>query len=287
MNLVRNNESLRSLSQIFTPSAIRKVVKNFEFESHKTKVRKHLEYIDSTNFTEVIKFVYERLEANYRNEYVYKNTLLNQKLLDEHKLDDTVVLDEFRVGSSIADFVLLNGEVRIFEIKTELDGFEKLTKQIEDYQKFADKVFIVISHKSSKKIFETYKNSPLGIISYTNEGKLETTKEAVSFTDNFTHATIFKTLRKSEYLSIIKELFGFIPKVPNTLIFKECLSLVNNIEVKEFQKLAFDKLKQRNLRCSELLKSEQTPKELKHICYTLNLSDDEYKNLYNYLNTKI
>ena len=287
MNLVRNNESLRSLSQIFTQSAIRQVVKKFDFESHKAKVRKHLEYIDSTDFTEVIKFVYERLEANYRNEYIYKNALLNQKLLDEHSLDDTIVLDEFRVGSSIADFVLLNGEVRIFEIKTELDGFEKLTKQIEDYQKFADKVFVVVSHKCSTKILDTYENSPLGIIAYTDDGKLKTIKEAISFTDNFNHTTIFKTLRKSEYLAIVKKHFGFIPEVPNTIMFKECLSLISNIEVKQFQRLAFNKLKQRNLRCSELLRSEKTPKELKHICYTLNLSDDEYKNLFNYLNTKI
>ena len=287
MNLVRNNESLRSLSQIFTPSAIRQVVRNFEFESHKRKVRKHLEYIDSKDFTDVIKFVYERLEANYRNEYVYKNTLLNEKLLNEHSLDETIVLDEFRVGDSIADFVLLNGEARIFEIKTDLDGFEKLEKQIKDYQKFANKVFVVIGHKSSKKIFEIYKNSPLGIIAYTHEGKLKTIKEAVSFTDKFNHLTIFKTLRQSEYLAIIKSYFGFVPEVPNTLMFKECLNLASSIEVNQFQRLAFNKLKQRKLKCSDLLQSEQTPKELKHICYTLNLSDNEYKNLYSYLNTKI
>ena len=287
MNLVRNNESLRILSQIFTPSAIRQVVKKFEFESQITKVRKHLEYTDSTDFINVIKFVYEKLEANYRNEYVYKNTLLIQKLLNEHKLNETVVLDEFRIGNSIADFVLLNGEVRIFEIKTDLDSFEKLTKQVEDYQKFADKVFVVIGYKSSKKILETYKISPVGVIAYTDEGKLETIKEANSFTNNFNHATIFKTLRQKEYLEIIKNHFGFIPEVPNTLIFKECLELITNIDVKQFQQLAFNKLKKRKLECSEFLSSEQTPKELKHICYTLNLSDDEYTNLYNYLNTKI
>lgn len=286
MNLI-NNKSLRSLSQIFTPSAIRQVVKNFEFEFHKRKVCKHLEYVDSTDFTDVIKFVYAKLEANYRNEYVYKNSLLNQKLLSEHSLENTIVLDEFRIGNSIADFVLLNGEVRIFEIKTDLDGFEKLVKQIEDYQKFANKVFVVIGHKNSKKVFENYKNSPVGIIAYTNEGKLETVKEAINFTDNFNHSTIFKTLRKSEYLAIIKKHFGFIPEVPNTLIFKECLAMASSIEIIEFQQLVFYKLKQRKLKCSELLKSEETPKELKHICYTLNLSDDEYKNLYNYLNTKI
>ena len=289
MTLVRNNESLRTLSQVFlTPSNFRKIVKNCEFESHKSKVRKHVTNLDSKKFLTIVKFIYKQLEENYRSEYIYKNALLNQELLmSKYGLADTIVLNEFRVGNSIADFVLLNGEVRIFEIKTDLDGFEKLAKQIEDYQKFANKVFIVVSHKNSDRLIEKYANSSVGIVALDNDGKLETIKDALSSVHNFDYATIFKTLRQPEYLEVIRDYFGGIPNVPNTQIFRECLELAKEIDICQFQSLAFNKLKQRSLKCPELLKSNKTPKELKHICYTLNLSDVEYKNLYSFLHTKI
>lgn len=287
MTLVRNNDSLRSLSQIFTPSYFRKIINDSEFESHKIKIKKHLTNFESKDFIAIVEFLYKELEANYRNEYVYKNALLNQELLSKYSLAETIVLNEFKIGNSIADFVLLNGEARIFEIKTDLDGFEKLEKQIEDYQKFANKVFVVVSYKNSKKLLEKYTNSPVGIVAYADNGNLETIREAISFTDNFDYLTIFKTLRQREYLDIIRDFFGFIPKVPNTIIFKECLNLVKRIEICQFQSLVFNKLKRRNLKCPELLESSNTPKELKHICYTLNLSNVEYENLYNFLSTKI
>ncbi len=287
MTLVRNNDSLRSLSQIFTPAYFRRIISDSEFESHKIKVRKHLTNFESKNFIAIVEFLYKELEESYRNEYIYKNALLNQELLSTYRLAETIVLNEFKIGNSIADFVLLNGEVRVFEIKTDLDGFEKLEKQIEDYQKFASKVFVVVSHKNSKKLLEKYLDSPVGIIAFTDNGNLETIKEAVSFTNKFDYSTIFKTLRQREYLEIIRDFFGYVPEVPNTQIFRKCLNLVEKIEIRHFQSLVFNKLKERNLKCPELLESNNTPKELKHICYTLNLSNAEYENLYNFLSTKI
>ncbi|HRQ29625.1 MAG TPA: hypothetical protein PLU49_06085, partial [Saprospiraceae bacterium] len=99
--------------------------------------------------------------------------------------------------------------------------------------------------------------------------------------------TIFKTLRKPEYLDIINQYFGYLPDVPNTQIFKECVSLAKQIEVKEFQKVVFQKLKERKLKCPDLLKSEKTPYELKHICYSIDMNKNEYSELFDFLNQTI
>lgn len=287
MTLIKNNDSFRSLSQVFTPSNFRKIVRNSEFEAHKNRIQKYVLDFESRDFIAIVEFLYEQLEKHYRNEYIYKNALLNEKLLKKYSLNTITVLNEFKIGNSIADFVLLNGEARIFEIKTDLDGFEKLEKQIEDYQKFANKVFVVASSKNANKLVEKYAESCIGVVALTEDNKLKTVKYAVNFTDNFDRTVIFKTLRQNEYLEIIKDYFGEIPRVPNTQIFKECLNLAEEIEICKFQNLAFTKLKRRNLKCPELLKSDDTPKELKHICYTLNLSRTEYENLYKFLRMKI
>lgn len=284
---VRNQDSFRSLSQIFTPSNFRRMLGKPELEPVKRKIQKHASSLTSEIFLTTISILYRELETSYRNEYIYKNALLNQNLLGKYSLQTTTVLNEFKVGSSIADFILLNGEIRIFEIKTDLDSFAKLKKQIEDYQKFANKVFIVASSKNAKKLLEKYSSSDIGIIEFTDDGILETIKEAVCITDKFDHTTIFKTLRQREYLEIIKDYFGEIPLVPNTKLFKECLSLTKQINILDFQALVLNKLKERNLKCPDLLQSDKTPKELKHICYTLNLSDKQYNNLYKLLKSAI
>ncbi len=283
ITLAETHNPLRVLSQVFTPASFRKIVKDGEFSSLKRNIKKHLGVCDSTSVLAFLEFLYEKLEENYRNEYIYKNALLNQKLLAEHCLESTTVLNEFRVGNSISDFVLLNGEIKIFEIKTDLDGFEKLDKQIEDYQKFANKVYVVVSKKHELKIFEKYQHSPIGIIIFSDDNVLKTVKNANNFVEKFDHETIFKTLRKQEYLEIIKDYFGTIPLVPNTQIFKKSLDLVSKIKICEFQEQTRIKLKRRNLKCPDLLTSEKTPKELKHICYTLNLSENEYERLFNFL----
>ncbi len=282
MITTQTNIDYRSLSKLFTPSKFRRISQTSSCESIKVKLKRNLIF-ESENLAKIVKFSYSQLETNYRNEYVYKNALLNQTLLGTYGLDETIVLNEFKVGNSIADFILLNGEIRVFEIKTDLDGFDKLEKQIKDYQTFADKVFIVASSNNSKKLLEKYKDTAIGIVALSNQNILETLKEADIFRERLNHEVIFKTLRKPEYLEIIESCFGKIPDVPNTLIFKESLRLINTMSVREFQKLVGEKLKLRNLKCPELLKSRETPRELKHICYTLDLSETEYRNLHNLL----
>lgn len=90
-------------------------------------------------------------------------------------------------------------------------------------------------------------------------------------------------MRQSEYLSVIKEMSGVVPDVPNTIRFRKCLDIASTMPVEKFQIAVREILKKRNLKCPELLESEMTPYELKHICYTLNLSTTEYETLFNFL----
>lgn len=275
----------RSLSQILTPSIFKEVVKKSDYSNLNYRIEKHLDGFVSNDYNSIIYFLYKKLEENYRNEYLYKNALLNDKLLKEHCLKSTTVLNEFKIGNSIADFVLLNGEVKIFEIKTDLDGFEKLEKQINDYKKFANKIYIVVSANNLAKIMHLYENSNIGIIVFKKNNALKTIKEAKQDKLEFEHLSIFKTLRTKEYLEIIIDKFGFIPNVPNTRIFKESFELIKEIDIATFQSLAFNKLKERKLKCPEILESELIPTELKHLCYTLDFSQKEYDNLFKFLKT--
>lgn len=278
-------QHLRVLSQIFSPSMFQKIVRENDtvlFERQTTKYFNASSY--ETNL-DIIKFLYKTLQQQYRCEYVYKNNLV-QKLTKKHSLKTTLILNELKISASKADLVMLNGAVRIFEIKTELDDFSKLPKQLADYQKFADEVNIVTDKKNAEKLKVEYADTNIGIIVLDTENKLQTIKEASSNTALFEFDTIFKILRKQEYLDLVADNFGYIPDVPNTLIFKACYELLAGIDIIVFQKQVLNKLKKRKLQKPDLLKSSNTPRELKHICNSLDFNEQEYHKLYNFLATE-
>jgi hypothetical protein len=283
-----NIKSLRVLSQVFTPSAFSRVVREEDYKLTEKRLKKHF-IRDSfeMSYRVVLEQLYKELQEEYRSEYFFKNGLFNKFLLKKYSLSTTVVLSEFKIGNSIADFVLLNGTARIFEIKTDLDSLDKLEKQLNDYRQFADLIYIVTSSKHVERIKVDYAASTIGIIEFTKKNTFKEHKKATSNFSFFNHETIFKTLRKSEYLDIVYETFGYIPDVPNTKIFKACLNLVKQLNVENFQKLAFSKLKERKIEEPTLLKSDKTPFELKQICYTLNFSESEYNTLHTFLNKTI
>lgn len=284
MEIVTDLNKIRSLSQIISPSNFKKIVREDDYYSTFYKLKKYTTVSDSTTNLDAINVIYNSLLINYKNEYVYKNILTNKLLLKKYSLKNTIALNEFNIGKSIADFVLLNGEARVYEIKTELDNLEKLDKQIRDYCQFGDKVYIVTSSKHINKLIERYDDSSIGIIELTARNALKTIKEATRNVASFNYEILFKTLRKQEYLELIDEYFNFIPEVPNTRIFKECLTLAKKIEVSLFQKMVIDKLKSRNISYPQKFQEKIIPESLKHICYTLDFSKNEYEKLGSFLN---
>ena len=89
----------------------------------------------SKTVNDLIHYAYQHLLKEYRYEYLYKSALLNDFVLRNYSLADTILLNEFRIGKSKADSVLANGTNKVFEIKTELDSSERLNSQVADYYK--------------------------------------------------------------------------------------------------------------------------------------------------------
>ena len=277
-------QNLRILSQIFSPNMFEKIIRGQDTLFFYKKINKHFHSQKNNNTNlNIIKTVYKDLQKDYRCEYIYKNNLLLD-IINKHCLDETLTLNELKIGSSKADLVLLNGNIRIFEIKTELDGLGKLSKQISDYQKFADSVYIVTDEKYAQKLKIEYANTSIGIIVLNKNNELIEEKKASNNDENLDFETIFKVLRKQEYLDLVKSEFGFIPDVPNTKIFKVCYEMLyKKMSVKQFQEKVLLILKKRKLHSPNLLISKKTPKELRYICNSLNLKEKEYEYLYSFL----
>jgi hypothetical protein len=188
--------------------------------------------------------VYNYLSKFYRNEYIYKNVITNKILLGKHSLNTSFMILEFRVSDCKADTVIINGTSNVYEIKTELDSTDRLSKQIEAYKKVFDKINVIASSSQISKIEKTM-NESVGIMELTPRNTIKTIREASSRKHLVEQGVIFDSLRKNEYLSIIQERFGFIPEVPNTQIHSKCKSLFLTLSPNEAHDLMVEALKTR------------------------------------------
>lgn len=106
----------------------------------------------STMADENIHKIYNQIILNYYpNEICIKSSFIKQVLMKGKK---DVTIFEFPVGSSRADLCKINGESIAYEIKTDLDNFARLQKQIKDYYKIFEKVFIICSEANVDNILK-------------------------------------------------------------------------------------------------------------------------------------
>ena len=291
MSATMKIESLRSLSLIYSNPMLRNILSDNNLSSIENRLSRHRDCLGLTKeynqFIDILSSIYESMTENYCNEYIYKNTILNEMIINQYSFETTTLLNEFKISKSIADLVFVNGEVRLFEIKTDLDTLIRLNSQLEDYRKAVEKIFIVTSYKYISQISEMYKDSSYGIIELGKDHILRPIKDAISDKAYFEHEVIFKILRKNEYLDIIRNEFGYVPNVPNTLIFRKCLELVKELDVVKFQDLTFKKLKHRKLNEPDLLIDSNTPQELRFLCHSLNMDRDQYHTLFHLLKSVI
>jgi hypothetical protein len=172
--------------------------------------------------------LFRKMSLYYQNEYVYKNAIANKILIGKHTLDKSYMLTEFRVDNCRADVIVLNGTSHVYEIKSEFDTLDRIKKQVESYMKMFAMVNVITSCTQIEKVCLELP-AEIGLMELTNDYEINTIRESVSIKGRVKPEIIFESLRKNEYLKIIKNVFGCVPDVPNTRIFEECRELFSRI----------------------------------------------------------
>jgi hypothetical protein len=241
-----------------------------------------IESDDKTNGN-IISEIYQFMNKNYRNEYIYKNTLLNVLLRSRHKIETTTVLTEIPVCRSKADFIMINGKAAVYEIKTELDNLEKLEKQTADYYKAFDHVNIVTCPEKLNMVVQMFFNSKIGIYELTKNAKLKTIKNSQEERQYLDHGVLFKILRKKEYESILSG-FEKLPLVSKFDYYKECFRLFSKIDMVELYPLFLKELKNRNHIEREIFLS--LPYEVKSLVYFSKMNKKNVDRLSSFLDSE-
>lgn len=117
--------------------------------------------------TNVRDFYNRAILRHYPNETTIKAAFLNQ-ILFKRKRDITIF--ELPVGGSRVDLCKINGTSIAYEIKTDLDNLKRLGKQILDYQRVFEQVYVICSFKRVSEV-ESVLPDTCGIYTYTYSPK--------------------------------------------------------------------------------------------------------------------
>ena len=279
-----NTSHYQILNRVFSKKVLLDLINNGTNDLYRNSVTRLLnkEMISASNNGSVIKTLYTLIEKYYRNEYFYKNTILNKILLGRHSINTTVALNEVPIEKSIADFILINGKATVYEIKSEIDNVNRLGNQLENYYKAFTTVYVVTHQKNEQKVLDEIQNENVGIIILNNRNQLSIRKQAKPDSSKLSNETILKVLRKQEYENILLKFFHDLPSVNTIMYYRECLKWVNSIDTEEFYSNAIQELHKRNITFGEEYQ-KFVPYELKFPIYFSNLRENDYKQLDDFL----
>ena len=270
------------LNRLFTISTLQKLINNNDNEILLKTSEKYLSRSQFATNLDCIANIYLYMNKNYRNQYYYKNTILNKLLLGVHSINTTTALTEIPISSSKADFILINGKAVVYEIKTELDNLERLDSQINNYYKAFDHVCIVSCESNVDYLLKKYDGTSVGIYVLTKKNTLRRIKEPKKDNTHINYDEMFRILNKAEFESIIKCFYGNLPKVSPVRYYSECKEMFRLIPKEIAYKMFIEQLKTRN-KITAINKFNNVPYELKYIAYFSNYNNKQYDLLQKFL----
>lgn len=221
--MLSTEERLRLLSRLFTRPVLSSLAKRGEW-------RRSLGFLSSFHLlhpatpqplANIFQDAWNRLSRSYRNEYVYKNEIANRIIFGLHSPRSAAFQIELPIGRSIVDVAVYNGTSTAYEVKTEFDSASRLDTQTKDYLRAFENVFVV-THPHFADRYAEIVNPTVGVLSLTTRGSLSLVKEPLHNSSCLDPETMFRCLRRHEYLHALLQVTGSEICLPNGIIRQYC-----------------------------------------------------------------
>lgn len=273
------------LNKIFTVPYLDSIQHSKHFQS----ILSSKTILSSKSYKSVISDLYQELQATHRNEYFYKNELLNSLLIQNRKISSCSALTELPVAKSKTDMIFVdeNDVGIVYEIKTELDTLNRLESQIQDYYKAFPYIYVVTSSNHLHQLEQALEETSVGIIELTGDREFVHRKEATCNTNNLSHDVLFRILRKKEFESIVLKYFKELPDVSDFVYYRACFGLLENLDIVLFQREVMSCLRKRNLVLNAVDFIKNVPYELCFYGYFSKKYRKKWYALRSFLDTKI
>jgi hypothetical protein len=278
----------RQAARLFSTRSFRPILAHggsLQLDEVLTRLRLDLGLPDRASNGTVVDAAYGLLATSYRSEYVYKNLIASKMFVGRHRAANAVFVNEFAVGSAVADSVLINGRATVYEIKTELDNADKLDRQLAEYYRAFPLVNVVVHESVVARYAAQLRDTPAGLISVGKRWRLSTVKPAEERHADLCVRTMFNTLRVREVEKALTDLGFKLPVVPNGRRYGEHLNLAMQVPPAEFHRAWLAAIKDRRLRGDITLHRDPRLASLRSILVQLDPTNAEGTNLLTWLST--
>lgn len=274
---------LRDYSSLFSRSEVDRW-RNGDFSNLNNNIYRYDNKLfeKEISYLKYLKYIYKVLRRDYPYEYIYKNEFLNQWVKNELGSNNSVVFNEFRIGKATADLALFNGTSKVFEIKTIFDSEYRLSRQLNEYKKLFNEIYLIVPASKLEKY--SLINDKVGIITYSaSNNTFQLVRKSYS-QKNPNFSIIMKVLHTKEYKDIVSEFYGKLPEINDFTQFDICKDLIHKIPSSDLNTLFIKTLKKRKV---NNLFFNNINNEFNQICLSLNLNKKEKEKLIYKLNIKI
>lgn len=208
---------------------------------------------------------------HYRNEYVFKNTLISKIVFGKHSPRTASALLELPMGKSCADLVVLNGTTTIYEIKTDLDQFDRLATQVADYSTRAEHVTVVVSES---RVDAAAARLPtwVGILTMRRNGALRTVRPSMSNLHRLEVDHLFQLLRTEEARRILWRTMGYELDVQPGYAWPRMREVFIQLPADRAHAEVLAELHARSRSAVSLTTKDKFPRSLRALAYATDLS---------------
>lgn len=274
------------LNTLFSRSMLRSCIANEPCKNYLYAANTFLSDAGTKTNGVAIRELYELLLKTHRNEYVYKNTLLNRIVIGRHSPRTSTAFTETPIGDSIADFLIINGKATVYEIKTDLDSLTRLDSQLMDYYRAFDHACVVCGERHLASLMKRYANTPVGIIVMTNRQHLSVKKEPQAYVEALNHEPLFKQLRKKEYASVLAGCGMTAPASSSFYYYRNCLSAFKQVSLADAYPSVLSTLKKRG-RDVDADALKVVPPELRSLGYFMRIGASQSRRLASFLRAPV
>lgn len=279
----KNLIKLRDLSSAFSRSTFVDIL-NYNDYSHLNWLSSKYNTLKCKTYFDLLRKSYSLISKYYRCEYVYKNELI-KLLLEKYGTKNSVYFSEFKVGNSIADIVMFNGESKAFEIKTEYDTPRRLDKQLEDYKRFFDKCYIVVPENKLEEYYNIVESATGILTMHQDKGRIILKEiRPANQNERFEPEALMSCLRTCEYKNITQSLGVSLEGIAGYDMYTFCYNVISHANPPTLRILFLREVKKRKNNTALLRKY---PKSIRQMMLSLNLSEGKANKLLQQLNINI
>lgn len=229
---------------------------------------------------------FDSLSHSYRTEYIYKTAVTNRILFGRHSPRTSSLSVELPVGRSIVDLAIFNGTSTAYEIKTELDSPRRLATQTPDYLRAFERVYIVTHPSHIDRYFQRC-DERVGLLALNDNGSLTTVRVAASNKKHLDSNTLFKTLRRSEYVPALEVAHQKKISAPNGLIAAQCEQLFRELPLDQAHNIFVSSMRSRGIETKGDSFMAELPPHLRVLGYATPLTAGQKQRVLSALKEKL